>query len=197
MKTLNELFYHVILLNELDGNLNAALRFSDPDGVLSGKSGWSFGVCQFDTKNNDQALACLRECGFTAQQIKGIVDQSLPVAHVRLLEPKLQANAEIIERYSTNQLSYCLNKALNFNSDYGIPVADSAAILAGADYCNQYGSEGNGARAYYKALARPITAEDVLQFKLSQTQYGREHPKDCQRRYDNLMKVVREMEVKA
>lgn len=33
MKTLNELFYQVILLNELSGNKSAALRFSDPDGV--------------------------------------------------------------------------------------------------------------------------------------------------------------------
>lgn len=33
MKTLNELFYDVILLNELFGNVKAAFRFSDPDGV--------------------------------------------------------------------------------------------------------------------------------------------------------------------
>ena len=33
MKTLNELFYDVILLNELSGNVSGALKFSDPDGV--------------------------------------------------------------------------------------------------------------------------------------------------------------------
>ena len=65
MKTLNEMLYEIIVLNELDGNLNASLRFSDPDGALSGKSGWSFGPCQFDTQNNAAALACLRDCGFT------------------------------------------------------------------------------------------------------------------------------------
>ena len=192
MQSLNEMFYQIILLNELGGNLAAALRFSDPDGVLSGKSGWSFGVCQFDTKNNDQALACLRELGFNRIQIDGIVSQSMPTAQVHLLESKLQAGADIIERYSTDQLSYCLNKALNFDSDFGIPVADSAAILAGADYCNQYGSEGNGAKAYYLALGRPITAEDVLKFKLNVTAYGKAHPEDCRRMYNNLMKIVKE-----
>jgi hypothetical protein len=190
--TLNGMFYRIILLNELGGNLAAALRFSDPDGVLSGKSGWSFGVCQFDTRNNDQALACLRELGFNRMQIDGIVSQSMPTAQVHLLESKLVAGAGIVERYSTDQLSYCLNKALNFDVDEGIPVADSAAILAGADYVNQYGSQGNGARAYYRALGRPITAEDVLQFKLDVTAYGKSHPADCRRRYNNLMQIVRE-----
>jgi hypothetical protein len=192
MKTLNELFFDIILLNELSGNRAAEFRFSDPDGVLSGKSGWSFGICQFDVQNNEQAIACLRDCGFTAGQITGLVKQTLPLAQVKLLEGKLAANAEVVEKYSTEQLSYCLNKALNFDSDYGIPVADASAILAGADYVNQYGSQGQGAVAYYKSLGRPITAEDVLQFKLTCTTYGREHPGDCRRRYENLVRVVRE-----
>lgn len=189
MKTLNELFYEVILLNELGGKLHIAHRFSDPDGVRSGKSGWSFGVCQFDTQNNGAALKCLAECGFTAAEIQGIVKQTIDV---KPLAGRLAANASVIERYDTQQLSYCLNKALNFDSDYGIPVRSPDGILAGADYVNQYGSQGNGARAYYRALGRPVTAEDVLQFKLTQTKYGREHPEDCRRRYNNLMKVVKE-----
>jgi len=188
-KSLNELFYQVILLNELSGNLNAALRFSDPDGERSGKSGWSFGVCQFDTQNNSQALACLRDCGFTEAEIKGIVNQTIAV---QPLAAKLKAHAAIIERYSTNQLTHCLNKALNFDIQYGIPLADSAAILAGADYVNQYGSQGQGAVKYYQGLGRPITAMDVLQFKLDCTKYGKEHPTDCRRRYNNLMKVWKE-----
>ena len=187
MKTLNEMFYDIILLNELSGNLGAALRFSDPDGVRSGKSGWSFAVCQFDTQNNSQALVCLRECGFTEAEIQGIVKQTIDV---KPLAAKLKANASIIEKYSTVQLSYCLDKALNFVLDYGIPVRSPDGILAGADYVNQYGSQGNGARDYYRKLGRPITAQDVLQFKLTNTKYGREHPTDCRRRYNNIIKVI-------
>lgn len=186
-KTLNELFREVILANELENNLAFALRFSDPDGTRSGKSGWSYGVCQFDTRNNDAAIACLKECSFTAAEIEGIVHQTIDV---KPLAAKLIAHADIVARYDAQQLSYCLNKALNFDSDYGIPVAGTAAILAGADYVNQYGSQGQGAVAYYKSLGRPITAEDVLNFKLSCTKYGKEHPGDCRRRYDNLIKIV-------
>jgi hypothetical protein len=187
MKSLNEMFYDIIVQNELGGNINAALRFSDPDGVLSGKSGWSFGVCQFDTQNNSQALACLKDCGFTPDEITGIVKQTIDV---KPLAVKLKANAAIIEKYSTDQLSYCLNKALNFDMDFGIPVESPSGILAGADYVNQYGSQGQGAVDYYDSLKRPITALDVLNFKLAKTKYGREHPDDCKRRYNNILKVI-------
>lgn len=132
-KTLNELFREVILLNELSGNLKFALRFSDPDGMRSGKSGWSFGVCQYDTQNNENALKCLRECGFTEAEIQGIVNQTIDV---KPLAVKLVAHADIVEKWDILQLDYCLNKALNFDSDKGIPLADTSAILAGADYVN-------------------------------------------------------------
>lgn len=187
MKTLNELFREVILANELDNNLSFAMRFSDPDGVRSGKSGWSFGVCQFDTKNNDAALKCLAECGFGPEEIKGIVDQTVDV---KRFFGRLAEHADIVMKYDEQQLSYCLDKALNFNTTYGIPVESPGGILAGADYCNQYGSEGNGAVVFYRALGRSITADDVLQFKLTQTKYGREHPADCQRRHDNIIKIL-------
>lgn len=186
--TMNDLFRKVILANELSNNLAFTLRFSDPDGVRSGKSGWSFGVCQFDTQNNDMALQCLRACGFTEAEIQGIITQTIDV---KPLAAKLAAHADVVAKYDTLQLSYCLNKALNFDTEYGIPVADTAAFLAGADYCNQYGSQGQGAVAYYKALGRPITANDVLQFKLSVTKYGKEHPDDCRRRYNNLIEIVK------
>jgi hypothetical protein len=192
METLNDMFDLVILQNELGGNMAAALEFSDPDGVLSGKSGWSFAPCQFDLSNNDTAALCLAECGFNRVQIEALKNQSMPTAMVHLLEPKLKANAATVIRYSTEQLSYCLNKALNFDTDEGIPVESPGGILASADYVNQYGSQGNGARDYYRSLGRPITAEDVLAFKLEHTKYGREHPADCRRRYDNIIKVVKE-----
>lgn len=189
METLNELFYKVILLNELDGDISLALKFSDPDGARSGKSGWSFGVCQYDTQNNENSIKCLRECGFTEEEIVGIITQTIDV---KPLEKKLKEHADIIQKWDTLQLTYCLNKALNFDLDWGIPVESPGGVLAGADYVNQYGSQGNGACAYYKKLNRPITARDVLVFKLTHTKYGKTHPKDCVRRYDNIIKVVNE-----
>ena len=188
MKTLNELFYLVILANELGNNLSAAWRFSDPDGA-SGRSGWSFGLCQFDTRHNSAALKCLAACGFTETEIDGIIAQTVDV---KPFAARLAAHAEVIERYDTDQLSYCLNKALEFNVCHGIIMTDTTALLAVADYVNQYGSEGEGIAAYFNDidLQRPIIGQDVQDFKLSRTKYGREHRADCERRYSNICDIV-------
>lgn len=188
MKTVNEIFREIILANELENNLDFALRFSDPDGVWSGKSGWSFGVCQFDTKNNDQALACLRECGFTPEEIEGIVKQTIDV---KPLASKLRDHADIVARYDAEQLSYCIVKAQRFADHYCIPVQDTTTLLALADTINQYGSLGDGSAAFLRKLQRPVTARDVLNMKLtwkySRTERGRA---DTKRRYDNILKVI-------
>jgi hypothetical protein len=184
-------FRKVILANELENNLAYALKFSDPDGVRSGKSGWSFGVCQFDLQNNPTAAACLRACGFTPEEIAGLKAQSID-AHA--LEPKLKANAAVIEKFDDIQLSGCLTRAQAILSRNGIKAADDTALLALADYANQYYlSDVNkpGYLVHYLIeLARPFTAKDVLSFKLGFTPYGKSHPDDCKRRYDNLLKVV-------
>lgn len=186
-ETLNDLFRKLIFRNECDNNPSVVYRFSDPDGVHSGKSGYSFGISQFDINNNDSAAQCLKECGFDSVLIQKIKDQTIDVGP---LASRLKANAPVIDKWDTRQLSYCLNRALNFCTSRGVPLSDSAAILAVADYFNQYGSMGDGAEAYFDELGRPITAEDVLNFKLTHTKYGKEHPGDCQRRFDNLAKIL-------
>ena len=188
MKTLNELFRLVILANELDNNLNAALSFSDPDGPL-GRSGWSFGLCQFDTRHNDAAIECLKECGFTANEIHGIVNQDV---NVKLLASKL--NADIVARYDEAQLSRCLYSAMNTATSKGIMVTNTGAILCLADYVNQYGSIGNGFAEYLNTadIDGDVTPAEIQDWKLNHTNYGREHPDDCKRRYNNILRVLKE-----
>lgn len=190
-QSLNEMFNDLIFANELGSNPRLAYEFSDPDGIRSGKSGYSFAACQFDVQNNSNALLCLKECGFTDAEIQGLVSQTVDV---KPLASKLKNNKEIVDRWSEQQLSYCLQKALSFDVEFGIPVESPGGILAGADYVNQYGSQGNGAKAYYLALGRPITALDVLNFKLTNTKYGKEHSADCKRRHDNLLKILSKVE---
>jgi hypothetical protein len=187
IKSINELFREVILLNELDGNLKLAFQFSDPDGERTGKSGWSFGVCQFDTRNNDQALKCLAACGFAQDEIHGIVDQTIDV---RPFSARLKAASNIIAQYDEAQLSRCIYSAMNFYAAHGLPVTDTGMILASADYVNQYGSQGEQFSAFMKGVNRPLVARDVLDFKLDHTKYGREHPKDCVRRYNNILHIM-------
>lgn len=184
MKTLNELFRQLILSNELENNMALAYSFSDPDGTRSGKSGWSFGVCQFDTQNNEQSLACLKECGFSEVEIAGIVAQSINVVP---FHRRLQAHAEIIARFDAGQLSRCLYSAMDFYARHKIPAVATDAILATADYINQYGSCGDGFAAYMRGLKRQPAAQDILDFKLDHTLYGKKRPADCWRRYTNLV----------
>jgi hypothetical protein len=184
-KTLNELFRDLICLNELDGNISAALRFSN----ASSSSGLSFGLSQLDVTHNDSAVQCLKECGFSNEEIKELQTKSVDW---KLFNPRLESHADIIERYDEAQLSHCLDSSLNFALSHGIAISNTSAILASADYINQYGSEGQGMLDYLHNLNRPFTPEDILYFKLHNTKYGRENPEDCQRRYNNLMKIVKE-----
>jgi hypothetical protein len=186
-------FRKVILANELDDNIALALTFSDPDGVRSGKSGWSFGVCQYDIANNSAAATCLRACNFTVDEIAGLKAQTVDV---RALEPKLKAAASTIEKFDQIQLTGCLVRAQAILFRRGIDVADDTALLAIADYANQYylsDIDKPGYLVHYLiALGRPFTAKDVLDFKLACTPYGKTHPGDCKRRYTNLLKVMAE-----
>jgi hypothetical protein len=187
MKSLNELFAALIFANECSSNEKFIYRFSDPDGVRSGKSGWSFGRVQWDTRNNSMALDCLSECGFTQDQIDGVVDQTIDVKPLAAI---LKANAAVIDRFDQAQLSICINQALNWNATHNIPITDTGAILAAADYWNQYGSQGECFAAYLMALHRPVIAQDILDFKLEHTKYGKEHSDDCRRRFDNLIHIL-------
>lgn len=187
MKSMNELYYDVIFLNELSGNIRAALRFSDPDGP-SGRSGGSFGVCQHDTRHGKYGVTCLKECGFTAAEIDQVVSMS---GDMKALAKKLKA--DIVEKYDTIQLSECLNSALNATTGNGIMAVTTGPILALADYVNQYGSIGPSFVEYLNAKdADGLTIEEVQEWKLKHTKYGKNYPSDCERRYKNILKVLKE-----
>jgi hypothetical protein len=189
MLTINDKFRMLITRNEI-GDDNP-LEFSDPDGVRSGKSGWSFGGVQWDTKNNHTAIELLIKCGFTPDEIKGIVNQTIDV---NPLNGKLKSNAELIEEYDEKQLQYCLNGAGQFAEKYGIAILDQGCLLALADTINQYGSLGSVSAGYLKRLDRPVTAKDVLAMKLTWKYSATEHGKaDTERRYHNLEKVLSEV----
>lgn len=186
-----ERFEQVILLNELEGSIAHAYKLSDPDGVHSGKSGWSFGRSQFDTRNNPLALKCLRECGLDETVIKGIVNQSIDVTP---FNARLRAAYAIIDKYDAIQFKACICKAQALAKKHGIEFASDAALIAVADYDNQYylsDVDKPGYLVHYlKGLGRPATAKDVLDFKLEHTKYGREKPGDCKRRYNNIIKIM-------
>lgn len=189
---ISKLFRKVIIENEGDSrDPDYWVKFTDPDGERSGKSGWSFGRCQFDIANNPLASICLKECGFTDDEVTGLKLQTIDV---RPLEAKLRANSDIIARYDDHQLEGCLTRAKTILERYSIIAKDDAAIIAVADYDNQYHLSAIDRPGYLvhflSRLSRPFIAKDVLDFKLAYTKYGKEHPVDCSRRYMNVLKIT-------
>ncbi len=182
------IFRKIIIENELGGNMKYVLEFSDPDGVRSGKSGWSFGVSQFDIANNARASDCLRECGFTEAEISGLKAQTVD-AHP--LEAKLRAHPDVIERYDEQQFAWCLDHAELLLDRHKAAPADTTAFLAIADMANQYSpSTVEKAMLHLSDLGRPFLAKDVLDYKLTSTNYGKNSPGDCKRRYMNILRIV-------
>lgn len=178
------LFREIIILNELGGDRSIAYRFSDPDGVLTGKSGWSFGCSQFDTQNNPSAILCLRECGFTTDEISGIRRQIIDVLP---LVKKLESSSKIIDRYDASQFLECLGQPTQLCRESKIKIEQIEVLYHLADYHNQYYmSRGGKMHRFLQSLEREVTPSDVLEFKLK-TAWGLKRPDDVQRRYNNII----------
>lgn len=187
MNNPHAIFRRIIIANELSGNFKVVYRFSDPDGVRSGKSGWSFGVCQFDINNNPYALLALRDCNFTTDQVAALraqTMQNMAPMHARLL-----ANSAVIDRYDNAQLEECLVHASRLLTDSRLQY-DDGGIMACADYHNQMNmSRGGKLHSHLQHLGRPVTAEAVRDFKLT-LPWGKKRPDDVERRHNNIVRIV-------
>ena len=171
-----------LFLNELDGNPNAIYRFSD----AGGKSGLSFGRCQYDVENNATAVKCLQECGFTASEIAALKNKHADLA---VLNAKLKAAADVVDRYDAIQVSECLNHVMTVARTRGFSYADDLAIVMAADYHNQFYMSTSGKMAMHLAgVGRAVTAEDIHKFKLT-LPWGKKRLDDVERRYRNVLKV--------
>jgi len=182
-----QLFTQAILNNELAGNERAAYRFSDPDGVLTGKSGWSFGIVQFDINNNPSATLALRECAFTTDEIAALKAQT--VKNMTFMHAKLAQSADCIDRWDAKQLQECLTVPLNLCQQTGIIFAGDEARLHVADYHNQfYMSRGGKLHNFLLNMKAPIVPEMILAFKLK-LPWGLKRSDDVHRRFDNIAKL--------
>lgn len=183
-----ETFRRVILANELDNSLDHVYRFSDPDGVRTGKSGWSFGMVQYDINNNPSAILALRECGFTTDEIAALKAQT--IADMAPMHAKLQAAAAVVDVWDGKQLQECLTHVSNLCSGSNIILADDG-LIALADYHNQfYMSRGGKMHCHLKGLHRQVVAEDIRDFKMT-LPWGQKRPDDVQRRHRNIIKILR------
>lgn len=183
------IFKKIIILNELDGNTAAAYRFSDPDGVRTGKSGWSFGICQYDINNNPSAILCLREAGFTMDEILALKTQSAPIAP---FNDKLATCAKIVDKWDEKQLFECHTHPLLLCRESKVVFSCNETPYHISDYHNQfYMSRGGKMHSFLANLKRPVTPEDVRNFKLK-LPWGLKRPDDVNRRYHNIRKIMQQ-----
>ncbi len=177
----------VITQNEIGGNAGLIYKFSDADGLRTGKSGYSFGVCQFDIMNNSVAILCLKECGFAADEIAALKKQNCSIAQ---LNAKLLAHKEIVDKYDSKQIAGCINWISSLVDAGGFKFADDTAFIMACDYHNQfYASKGGKFFTFCRQLGKPVTAADILRYKLG-TIWGKKRPDDVDRRYKTVIKVM-------
>ena len=190
----SDVFYKILLANELGGNISQALRFSDADGVGSGKSGYSFGVSQFDLKNNPKAAQCLKAVGIIPSDIQELINQTISGVKLSECEERLNANANIVAEFDKKHMQECLDHVGNLcNTLAGIRLQDMETFYHIADYHNQFYLTPNGKlHEYLKAWPGTITPMTILNFKLGQTVWGNKRPDDVQRRFNNISKICRE-----
>lgn len=182
----------ILVANELGGNLSLAYQFSDPDGARTGKSGYSYGLCQFDLANNPAAGAGLGECGFTDTEISSLKLQTPTAREMVRLNTKLAAAADLVDTLDGRALKAIVAHTREVLAFAEITAADPETFLALCDYHNQFYIEHGGkcVRAL-RQLDRPVTARDVYDYKLT-TLWGTLRPDDVRRRYANIVRIVQE-----
>lgn len=178
----------ILLANELGGDLALAYRFSDPDGVRTGKSGWSFGVSQYDLSNNPRAAGCLAEIGFDSNEIKQLIAQTY--ADMRGANTRLRQYSTVVDTWDGWQFNHIITWVSNIVAANRTELRDETRFHL-FDYHNQFYMSANGKMmSFLRSLGRPVTPEDTLDFKL-RLPWGQKRPDDVRRRFDNIVRICR------
>lgn len=177
-----------LLANELENTRRAAYKLSDPDGLHSGKSGYSFGICQFDFFNNPRALRILQECQFTPGELERVRLQDKAVSD---LDAKLRQHAAVVDKWDQVEIGHTVRWVDQVSCQAGLVYASDAAFIHACDYHNQYNMEAGGkCIRHLQNLKRPITAQDIRDYKYT-TAWGKTRPDDVDRRFENIAKIIK------
>lgn len=170
-----------LFLNELDGNMKAAYRFSN----AGGKSGYSFGATQLDVANNPMATTCLVQANFTLPEIRRL---KLMDKNIADLDAKLALEKSVVDKFDAIQVQECLDHVQRVSGLARIRYADLEGIVAACDYHNQLYMSPSGQFIDHFRGNQAVTASEIKDFKLT-LPWGEKRPDDVERRAENIRKV--------
>lgn len=171
-----------ITQNEVGDNLALAYQFSDPDGERTGKSGYSYGISQFDIENNWQAIKNLEYCGFRPKDLDRLFEQRGPIDD---LNAKLIDHRAVVDAADIEHITGAVEHVAKF---CGRNMSDETFVHL-VDYHNQLDiTPGGKMHTFIAGLGRMPTPQDVLNVKLT-TVWGKKRKDDVDRRFDNISRL--------
>ena len=179
MENINvEKIMRVIALNEISGNENVICKFS----YAGGKSGYSFGRSQFDVTHNARARNFLKNiCGFSNQDMEKLLNLDKDINH---LNERLKLFRVDIDKLDREHIQQMVNYVASLE---GMPEFENEKTFVHlVDYHNQFNISKNGLMHRFIKSKKIITSQNILNFKLRETKWGREQPRDVKRRYNNI-----------
>lgn len=175
-----KMLLEIIALNEVSGRTEVATKFSNAG---TGKSGYSFGVSQFDVSNNCKAREFLLNHGFTSSDITRLLNMD---KNIRDLNQKLYKLKDEIYKFDLDHIKASCKYLSELS---GIPPLTTKTFMHLLDYHNQFNLSKNGKmHNFLRANTNYLLSSEVLNFKLNNTKWGKEYPKDVWRRYYNIEK---------
>ena len=179
MENINlEKIMYVISLNEISGNENVICKFS----YAGGKSGYSFGRSQFDVTHNVRARNFLKNiCGFSDHDINKLLKLDKDIGY---LNERLKLFRTHIDKLDKEHINQMVNYVASLKE---LPEFENEKTFVHlVDYHNQYNLSKNGLMHRFIKGKKILKSEDILNFKLKETKWGREQPRDVKRRYNNI-----------
>ena len=168
----------VIALNEISGNEIVICKFS----YAGGKSGYSFGRSQFDVTHNIKARNFLKNiCGFTGQDIGKLLNLDKDIGYLNERLKLFRTHIDKLDKEHINQMvdyMASLDELPQFENE--------KTFVHLVDYHNQFNLSKGGKMHRFIKSKKIITSQDILKFKLKETKWGREQPRDVKRRYNNI-----------
>lgn len=182
-----------ITKNEVSGNLKIIYRFIR--AKQGTKSGWSFGRMQFDVKHSKTARIFLEQNGFSKDEI-GLLrySKTLKTSVRTKLNKKLLSIKEKVDELDEKHLA---REVKYVREVFGTKrCKDWQTLMHVIDYHNQFYLSPHGKMMNYFKERNSVSSEDILNFKLNNTKWGKVCRSDVMRRYRNIVDLCEQYEFK-